>query len=59
MSEIAGLIKQFPDGAFILLLSLVWACERVGVAIASRNRPVSCNCNCCTEDEGETEEEDT
>ena len=55
MTEIAGLIREFPNAAFFLLISFVWACERIGVAIASRNRPVSCNCACCEE---ETEEEE-
>ena len=58
MTEIAGLIRQFPDGSFILIISFVWACERIGVAIASRNRPVSCNCACCEEETEEDEDEE-
>lgn len=40
MSELAGLIRQFPEGSFFLLIALIWGIERVGVAFASRNRPI-------------------
>ena len=61
MAEIAGLIRQFPEGSFFLLIALIWGMERVGVAIAHRNRPLvqRCDCeNCCTDDDEEDEEEE-
>ena len=58
MSEIAGLIRQFPEGSFFLLLALIWACERIGVSFVNRNKPtVQCDCDCCGEEWEEDEEE--
>lgn len=59
MHELAELIRSFPEGSFFLLIALIWGMERVGVAIASRNRPImNCNCECCGDDEEEEDEEE-
>lgn len=55
MSEIAGLIRQFPEGSFVIIISLTWAIERVAVAFVNRNKPVV-NCGCCDEEEDGEEE---
>lgn len=57
MHELAQLIREFPYGAFFLLISLIWAGEEAIKAIAQRNRPiVKCNCENCEDDEDEEEE---
>lgn len=39
---------------FILVLAIVWACQRVIVSFAHRNRPlVQCNCTCCPHDDAD------
>lgn len=59
MSELAGLIRQFPEGSFFLLIALIWGIERVGVAFAQRNRPImNCNCECCEHDDDDDNEEE-
>jgi hypothetical protein len=49
-------------GLFVLVMAIVWACERVIVSFVHRNRPVvQCNCTCCphdADDEDEFEEEE-
>jgi len=34
----------------IVVLSLIWACERAFTALVNRDKPV-CDCKCCDEDE--------
>ena len=60
MSEIANLIRQFPEGSFLLLLALIWACERMVVSAVNRNRPLvqKCDCECCHLDDDEEDEEE-
>jgi hypothetical protein len=50
MSEIAGLIREFPIGALLFLFAFLWATERVVTALINRNKP-NCNCECCDEDD--------
>lgn len=57
METIAGLIRQFPEGSFILILAFIWACERAVSSFFNRNRP-SCDCDCCGVEDDEEEEED-
>jgi len=58
MSEIVGLIREFPFGAFIIILSFLWACERTITSFIGRNRPImNCDCDCCHVDEDDVGEE--
>lgn len=69
--EIVSLIKENPLGSFIVILAVLWACERVITAFINRNKPPAtvCECPCCDEDDeceedevvargGQVEEED-
>lgn len=56
MDGLIGLVREFPIGSLIVILSVLWAGERTIKAIANRNKP-GCNCQCCAE-EVETEEEE-
>jgi hypothetical protein len=56
MHELAGLIREFPFGSFIIILSILWACERTVSAIVNRNKPV-CDCECCHADSSDDDEE--
>lgn len=60
MHDLAELIRSFPEGSFFLLIALIWGMERVGVAIAHRNRPLvqKCDCECCHNEDEEDEEEE-
>lgn len=57
MHEIAGLIREFPFGSFIVILSVLWACERVASAFINRNKP-ECDCECCSTDSDDDDEEE-
>ncbi len=57
MSELVGLVREFPFGSFIIILSVLWACERVVSAFINRNKP-SCDCDCCNEDEDDIDPDD-
>lgn len=58
MSELVGLVREFPIGSLIVILSVLWAGERTIRSIVNRNKPVmQCDCSCCTEEEDEEEEE--
>jgi hypothetical protein len=51
-------IKLVSDNVFwffLLTICLIWAVERVMVAIINRTRPISpqCTCACCSDDEEE------
>jgi hypothetical protein len=39
----------------IIILSLIWACERAFTAFATRNKP-SCDCACCDDKDEDTTE---
>jgi len=59
MSEVVGLIREFPFGSLIIILSLIWAVERAVSSFANRNKP-DCECECCVcevDDEKEEEED--
>jgi hypothetical protein len=62
MSEIAGLIREFPVGTFFILLALIGAVVSIVRAVVNRHRPlVHCDHDCCDEvdeDEEDEEEED-
>ncbi len=60
MHEIAGLIREFPFGSFIVILSALWACERVASSFINRNKPTApqCDCDCCLEEDEDEEDED-
>lgn len=52
MSEIVGLIREFPIGALLFLFAFLWATERVATAFINRNKPEpECDCECCDEDD--------
>jgi hypothetical protein len=55
--DLCTLITNNGFGAFIILLALIWACERVVTALINRNKPV-CDCDCCQMMGGEEEDED-
>ncbi len=57
MSEIASLIRQFPEGSFFIILAIIGGITGVARAFINRNKP-SCNCDCCDLDDDEYEEED-
>lgn len=60
MSEIVGLIRQFPEGSFFLLVVFICANAWVAVHFINRNKS-ACKCDCYDETEGElvdTEVED-
>ena len=58
MEIVAGLIREFPFGSFIIILAVLWAGERVVTALINRNKPPApeCDCDCCDEDEEEDED---
>jgi hypothetical protein len=58
MSDLIVLIRENPFGSFIVILSVLWAGERVVTALINRNKPASvkCDCACCEEDDEEEEE---
>jgi len=43
-------------GSFIIILSIIWACERAIAALANRSKPVQQCCCACTSNEDEEEE---
>jgi hypothetical protein len=60
MQTLASLIREFPFGAFVIILASLWAGERVVTAFINRNKPeCDCerDCECedddCDDDEGE------
>lgn len=59
MEIIAGLIREFPFGSFIIILAVLWACERVVTSFINRNKPAApqCECDCCEDAEEEDEED--
>lgn len=59
MEIIASLIREFPFGSFIIILAVLWACERVVTSIINRNKPTApnCNCDCCEGDDDDDEPE--
>lgn len=57
MASILSLIKEFPVGSFLIIMSLIWAIERVIVTALNKNKTVihhSCDC----EDHNCEDEED-
>jgi hypothetical protein len=52
MSEIAGLVREFPFGSFIIL-SAIWAVGGIIVAFVNIAKPQApqCNCACCEEED--------
>ncbi len=61
MQIIASLIREFPIGSLIVILSALWAGERVVTSFINRNKPPApkCECECCDDgDEDEEEDED-
>lgn len=59
MSEIAGLVREFPMGTFFILMALIAAVVSVVKAVANRHRPiVHCDHDCCDEPSEDEEEED-
>ena len=58
METLAGLIRQFPEGSFFIIIAGLWALEEVAKAFVNRNKPsvVKCDCACCEEDDDEEEE---
>lgn len=56
MSEIASLIRQFPEGSFFIILALITGVVTIVRTVVNRHRPlVHCDHDCCDE---EDEEED-
>lgn len=57
MDSVVGLIKEFPFGAFIIILAVLWACERVVTSFINRNKPEApqCDCECCCDDDEDDE----
>lgn len=59
------LMRENPFGTFIIILAVLWAFERMVVALINRNKP-ACECTCCDEDAdddvvamgGQTEEDE-
>lgn len=56
MILLASLIREFPVGAFLIIMSIVWAFERMAVSFINRNKPVV-QCDCCEEADEKEEEE--
>jgi hypothetical protein len=50
MDTIASLIRQFPDGSFIIILAIIGGITTVARAFVNRNKPV-CDCECCNLDD--------
>jgi len=48
MSELFGLVREFPIGSLVVILSALWATERTIKAIVSYNKPASCCDEDCT-----------
>jgi hypothetical protein len=48
-----------PFGSFIVILSVLWAGERVVTALINRGKPVppTCECMCCTDEEEEDDDD--
>ena len=46
MSEVIQLARENPFGTLIVLLSAIWAVERIAVYLLKVSRPVECNCPC-------------
>lgn len=58
MEIIAGLIREFPFGSFLIITGIVGGIFSVAKAYVNRNRPiVECSCDCCTDDEEDDEED--
>ena len=62
METLAGLVREFPFGAFCIIISAIWAVERIIVAFVNIAKPAAlpCTCACCEDEEpqGGEEEED-
>lgn len=58
MHDLIDLVKEFPVGSMIVILSTLWAGERTIKAIANRHKPAACcdeSCACRASDEDEEE----
>lgn len=59
MSELAGLIRQFPEGSFFIILALITGVVTIVRTVVNRHRPlVHCDHDCCDDHDEEDEEED-
>lgn len=59
MSELASLIREFPVGAFFIILALFGAVVSVVKTIVNRHRPlVHCDHDCCDEQHDEDDDEE-
>ena len=51
--DLCMLIMSNPLGSFIIILSFIWATERVVTAFSNRKKP---DCDCCIHDHEEHDE---
>lgn len=59
MSELANLIRQFPEGSFFIILALIAGVVTIVRTVVNRHRPlVHCDHDCCDDHDEEDEEED-
>jgi hypothetical protein len=58
MSEIANLIRQFPEGSFFIILALITGVVTIVRTVVNRHKPlVHCDHDCCDEEEDEEDED--
>lgn len=55
--DLCTLITNNPLGSFIVILALIWACERVVTALINRNKP-ECECECCIDHPDDDDEDE-